>query len=185
MSRTIISDKRTRVNAIPFRASWYSNYSSTIVGGQLLDGNADGDLKTFADGGSAQVRIPVPAKGDLIEARLFINAVFPVTGAAGFRCYIGEYDTDGLTPLTKTSAQIGEHYKILTGSSESFYYPSQGNLFVDGLNLMPLIKKRGEAGFSEDGFILGLELSIKDNPTDFVLFDFVVDCTTQIAEVRK
>ena len=185
MTRTIVSDKRTRVNAIPFRGTWFSNLDFGAVGSTLEDGFADGDLGVFADGNSAQVRIATPAKGDLIEARLTINAVFPFSGALGFRCYIGKFESDGLTPQTIDSAEIGRQYKILTGSSESFYYAAQDNLFIDGLNLMPLIPKRGDADFNEDAFIIGLELTIKDDPQDFVLFDFKVDCSVQMGETLK
>lgn len=184
MTRTITSDKQTRKNAVTFQGLWYSNTTSG-VGNSLDDGFADGDLADFADGNSALIRIATPAKGDLIEARLTINAVFPFSGVNEFRCYIGKFDTDGVTALGQNATEIARQYKILTGSAVSFYYPAQGNLFVDGLNLMPLIPKRGDAEFNEDGFVIGIELFSKDNPEDFVLYDFKVDCSTQIAEVQK
>lgn len=179
MSQT---DKRLRVNHIPFRGTWFSN-GALGVGVQLIDGVADGDLKTFAEGNAAQVRIARPAKGDLVEARLTINAVSPPTGFSELSIYVGDFDTDGLTPLTLTSAEIARRWKILSGFSAPLSVGVQDTYYIDGLNLMPLIPKRGEAGFNEDAFIIGLNLVNRD--AGFVLFDFFVDCSVQIAEVRK
>ncbi len=180
---TITSDKRTRVNAIPFRGMWMSNLNFGGIGNTLVDGEADGDLRPFGQGSSAQIRILTPAKGDLIEARLTINAVSPPTGFTEMRIYVGQFDTDGLTPLTLSSDEIARQWKILTGFSSPAFWGTQDNIFFDGLNLMPLIPKRGEDGFSEDAFIIGLDLFNRD--AGFVLFDFFVDCSVQIAEVRK
>lgn len=179
MSQT---DKRLRVNQIPFRGTWFSN-GALGVGVQLIDGVADGDLKTFAEGNAAQVRIARPAKGDLIEARVTINAVSPPTGFTEMRIYIGEFEADGITPKTLSSDEIARQWKILTGFSTPAFWGTQDNIFFDGLNLMPLIPKRGDAKFNEDAFIIGLELFNRD--AGFVLFDFFVDCSVQIAEVRK
>lgn len=183
MTRIITSDKRTRVNAIPFRGMWMSNLNFGGIGNTLVDGAADGDLRPFALGGAAQVRILTPAKGDLIEARLTINAVSPPTGFTEMRIYIGEFEADGITPKTLSSDEIARQWKILTGFSEPAFWGVQDNMYFDGLNLMPLIPKRGDAKFNEDAFIIGLELVCRD--AGFVLFDFHVDCSSQMAEVLK
>lgn len=181
--RTIVSDLRTRFRAIPFRGQWFSDSGAVAV--VLQDGEADGDLEAFANGNAAQARIARPAKGDLIEARLTINAVTPEIGGNTFQIYIGEFDTDGITPLTLSAAEIARRHKILTGYTAPFDYGSQDNVFIDGLDLMPLIPKRGEVGFNEDAFIVGLDLGLKDFLSQWVLFSFKVDCTVQIAEVMK
>lgn len=183
MTRQIISDKRTRVRSIPFRGQWYAE--AGIVSVVLENGQADGDLEAFADGSPAQIRIARPAKGDLIEARLTINAVTPAIGGNSLQIYVGDFDTDGITPLTLSSDEIKRRHAILTGFNAPFDYGSQDNVFIDGLNLMPLIPKRGETGFNEDAFIVGLDLVLKDFPSQWVLYTFKVDCTVQIAEVRK
>lgn len=179
MSQT---DKRLRVNHIPFRGTWFSN-GALGVGSQLADGVADGDLAGFAQGNAAQVRIARPAKGDLVEARLTINAVSPPTGFSELSIYVGDFDTDGLTPLTLSADEIARRWKILSGFNAPLSVGVQDTYYIDGLNLMPLIPKRGEAGFNEDAFIVGLNLVNRD--AGFVLFDFFVDCSVQIAEVRK
>lgn len=186
MTRIITTDKRTRVNAIPFRGQWFSNLNYGGVGNTLVDGQADGDLRPFSLGGEAQIRICTPAKGDLIEARLTINAVAPDTGLFDFYIYIGEFDTDGITPKTLTTAEKLASWKRLTGFTEPILYGMQDNIYWDGLNLFPELPKRGDAKFNEDAFIIGIECFIKNPPSaPFVLYDFFVDCTTQIAEVRK
>lgn len=183
MSNRIVSDIRRRANAIPFRGQWFSN--SLLVSNVLQDGDADGDLAAFANGGNAQVRIATPAKGDLVEARLTINAVVPFDAPTLFSIYIGDFDTDGLTPLTLSQAEIDRRHKILTGFDEPMFYGSQDNMFINGLDLMPLLKKRGEAGFNPDAFIVGLQLSVKTTPAEFVLYSFKVDCTTNMAEIKS
>lgn len=183
MTRIITSDLRTRVHSVPFRGQWYSD--GGIVGVVLENGVADGDLQAFAEGSPAQVRIARPAKGDLIEARLTINAVTPPSGANSLSIYVGDFDTDGLTPLELSAEEIARRHEILTGYDAPFDYGFQDNVFIDGLNLMPLIPKRGEDGFNEDAFIVGLDLGLKDFPEQWVLYTFKVDCTVQIAEVRK
>jgi len=183
MSRTIVSDIKRRTNAIPFRGQWFSD--SLLVSNFLEDGEADGDLTDFADGGAAQVRIARPAKGDLVEARLTINAVAPVDAPTTLSIYIGDFDTDGLTPLVLSAEEIAARHMALTGFDEPYFYGSQDNIFIDGLNILPLIPKRGEAGFNEDAFIIGLDLSVKTTPAEFVLYSFKVDCTINIAEIKS
>lgn len=180
---TMVSDKRTRVHAVPFRGLWFSNLNYGGVGNALVDGQADGDLRPFAQGLPAQVRICRPAKGDLIEARLTINALSPPTGFNELQIYIGDFDTDGITPKTLSSEEIARRHKILTGLSAPITVGVQDNIYIDGLNLMPLIPKRGQTGFNEDAFIVGLYMINRD--AGFFLYDFFVDCSVQIAEVRK
>ena len=57
------TDKRLRVNHIPFRGTWFSN-GALGVGSQLAECVADGDLAGFAQGNAAQGRIARPAQGD-------------------------------------------------------------------------------------------------------------------------
>ena len=182
-----VTDKRLRRNAIPFQGKWFSDYVATGTGSQLANGVADGDLYQLSLGNSAQVRIARPAKGDLVEARLSMNAVSDDSGFLEMMIYIGEFESDGVTPKTFTLAEILERHRRLIGWSSPLFYGVQDNIFFDGLNLMPLIPKRGEAGFNEDAFIIGFDLASKDPPvfSPFFLFEFKVDCAVQIAEVQK
>lgn len=163
-----------------------SNLNYGGIGNTLVDGQADGDLRPLSQALPAQVRILTPAKGDLIEARLTLNAVAPDTGLFDFYIYIGEFDTDGITPKTLTTAEKMASWKRLTGFDEPILYGMQDNIYFDGLNLFPELPKRGDAKFNEDAFIIGFEMFIKNPPSSpFVLYDFHVDCSVQMAEVLK
>lgn len=180
-----ISDKRTRVHAVPFRGLWFSKNDYGGVGNTLDDGQADGDLRPFSLGTSAQVRICTPAKGDLIESRLTMQFTVPNTAGTTLELYIGAFDTDGITPLTVSASEISRMHKILTGLSTPFTYGAGEDVFIDGLNLMQLIPKRGDATFNEDAFILGLKLTLAGSSAQWYLNRFQLDCSTQIAEVKK
>ena len=181
------TDKRLRKNAIPFQGKWFSNYVGTQTGSQLANGVADGDLAAFAVGTPAQIRIARPAKGDLVEARMSLNAVSSDGGFSEMILYIGDFDTDGVTPLALTRTEKLRRHKILTGYAAEFTYGVQNNIIIEGLNLMQLIPKRGETGFNEDAFIIGIDYSEKNPPvfSPFKLFEFKVDCAVQMAEVQK
>lgn len=182
---TMISDKRTRVHAIPFRGLWFSNLNYGGVGNTLDDGQADGDLRPFSLGSSAQVRIATPAKGGLIEARLTAQFTVPNTAGTTLELYIGSFAADGITPNTISAAEISRMHKILTGRSTPFTYTAGEEVFIDGLSLMQLIPKRGDAAFNEDAFILGLKLTLAGSSAQWYLSRFQLDCSTQIAEVKK
>jgi hypothetical protein len=182
---TILSDKRTRVHAVPFRGLWFSNLNYGGVGNTLDDGQADGDLRPFSLASSTQVRIATPAKGDLIEARLTMQFTVPNTAGTTLELYVGTFDTDGITPLTISSEEISRMHKILTGLSAPYTYGAGEEVFIDGLNLMQLIPKRGDANFNEDAFIVGLKLTLAGSSAQWYLNRFQLDCSTQIAEVKK
>lgn len=177
------TDNRRRVNAIPFRALWYDNSS---VGNQFdLTGVVSGDLSILRTGfpSSGQIRICRPLKGELIEARLSMQATFPNSGAQSLRFYIGRFDTDGITPVTLTEAEIAASWKKISGFNAPISYPAMGNVFFDGLNLLPAIPKKGDADFNQDGWILGVDIGLKDFPEQWVLYQFKIDCTAQVAEL--
>lgn len=178
-----LSDKRTRVHAIPFRGLWFSN--AGYVGNTLEDGFADGDLYQFSIGNATQVRIATPAKGDLIEARLTAQFTVPSTAGTTLELYIGTFAADGVSVTTIGASEISRMHKILTGKSTPFSYAASEEVFIDGLNLMQLIPKRGEANFNEDGFIVGLKLTLAGSSSQWFLRRFQLDCSTQIAEVKK
>lgn len=180
---TQLSDKRTRVHAVPFRGLWFSNFGG--IGNSLDDGVADGDLYQFSLGNAAQVRICTPAKGDLIEARLTTQFTVPNTAGTTLHLYIGEFESDGITPKTILQPEIQRMHKILTGLDTPFTYAAGEEVFIDGLNLMQLIPKRGDAKFNEDAFILGLKLTLAGSSAQWYLSRFQLDCSTQIAEVKK
>jgi hypothetical protein len=180
---TQLSDKRTRVHAVPFRGLWFSGFGG--IGNSLDDGIADGDLYQFSLGNAARVRIATPAKGDLIEARLTAQFTVPNTAGTTLEIYIGTFAADGITANTISDAEISRMHKILTGLSTPFTYAAGEEVFIDGLNLMQLMPKRGDATFNEDAFVLGLKLTLVGSASQWYLSRFQLDCSTQIAEVKK
>lgn len=177
------TDRRLRKNAVPFQGKWYSNYDGALTGSQLVDNVADGDLgAVITAGGNGQIRIARPTKGDLIEARLTINAVALDGGL--FRFYIGRFGTDGVTPLTLTDKQKAASWKKMTGFNDYIMYGIMDNVSIDGWNLMADIPPRDSSEFNEDAFIIGLELAETGGVNNFIVYDFKVDCTIQIAEVQ-
>ena len=179
------TDKSTRKEAITFRGQWFSNlnYGGTCV--ILEDGQADGDLRPFSLGSSALVRIAKPTKGQLIEARLTARFKVPNTTGTQLSIYVGKFQSDGVTAATISDAEIARMHEILTGESTPFTYTSGEEVFIDGLNLMPLIPKEGSTDFNEDAFIVGLKLSLAGSSAQWYLRDFKVDCSALLAEVRK
>lgn len=184
MTNSIISDKRLRRNSIPFQGMWYSDNTGGVAS-NLADGNADGDLGSVLEGiGNGQVRIATPAKAQLIEARLTFNALALDGGL--FRVYIGRFDVDGITPRTMTDTERATSWRKMTGFNDYLTIGFFDNIFLDGLNLHRDIPKKGEPDFNEDGFIIGIELfGDTSDPDDFILYDFKVDGTVQLAEVQK
>lgn len=178
------TDKRTRQRSIPFRPMWFD--SSSIGNTFISGGQISGDLSVLQTGIGAggQIRYCRPEKGELTEAYLTMNAVAPVQSPTELRFYIGSFQADGITPATPSAARIAEHHKILTGRNSPYFYGSQANIFIAGLNLMRLIPQRGDAEFNSDAFIIGVEISAKA-PNEWVLWDFIVDCSVSLAEVVR
>lgn len=186
MNDVIVSDKSLRKNQIPFQGKWFSNYVATTTGSQLIDGVADGDLAAFANGGSAAIRIPRPTKGDLTEAKFYLNAVAPDTGIIQFGFYIGKFDTDGVTPKVMTNEEKLASYKKMTGATDWRTFGMQANIFIDSFNIFPFIPKKGDPEYNEDAFILGFVCEIKNPPvfSPFRIWEFKVDGAVQLAEVQ-
>lgn len=179
------SNLALRPTAIPFRSLWYDNTSIGNRFGSRL-GDTSGDVEPVwgtTRGNSGSIRFTRPLKGDIIEARLTINALTPFGGFADIRFAIGTFDTDGITPITPSEATIRAHQKILFGNENPLNYGNQDNIYIDGLNLTPLIPKRGEVGFNEDGFILYTDINGKTGTNalgDWTLYEFKMDCSVQI-----
>ena len=161
-----------RTKAVPYRAQPWSTQqydltddSTTVLG--------------TAQGNGGSIRMSLPYKGDLITANLSLQANASVTSPTELRFAIGTFDTDGITPIAPDQATIARHHAIITGRSSPFFYGSQAVVFLDQLNLAPVIPKRGDPDYNEDGFVLYVDLVAKD-PTGWVLFEFKVDCISQI-----
>ena len=181
------SNLALRPTAIPFRSLWYDN---TSLGNRFGSGVNDisGDLYQKVSTGAMNgglIRYCRPLKGDIIEARLTWQAVTAFGDFADIRFALGTFDTDGITPIAPSEATIQAHQKILFGTSNALHWGSQANIFIDGLNITPLIPKRGEANFNEDGFVLYIDILSKYGGADtgggaYTVYEFKLDCSVQI-----
>lgn len=174
-------DNALRTRAIPFRANWYDNTSG--IGNQFEPGvTATGDLTAIGTGAGngGLIRLCRPHYGDIVSAFLTLQATAPVMAPTELRFYKGDFDSDGLTALsTYSEARKAGDWLEISGFSDYINYGSQDNVFIDGLDISPIIPKRGDSDYNEDGFILGVDLSCRD-PADWYLYNFKVDCIAQM-----
>lgn len=166
-----VTDKRTRDNAIPFEASTYTNSSSGDVG------TTDAGLiksSTLV----VPIRCSVPSNGVLTEAHL--NLLLAVNSTTTVKVGIGRFDTDGIAAIASyTDAEIAAMHQKLTGSDAAIS-SSGGNLFIDGLNILPLIPKRGSTNYNQDGFVVLLQFSRARSSSNDILKQFNVMCSAQM-----
>lgn len=167
-------DKALRTRAIPYRAVPYENYlyvSDVVSATQYgLDG---------------AIRFCRPHGGQIISARLTINYVTPTTGGFFGRIARGTFDTDGVTPIIPgyNSDEAKADQQLIFGSPNEIYRGVQAVLYFDALDLTKIIPKPGDPDYNEDGFIICF-LNQAKGGTDGVLWDFKLDCTVQLGEVK-
>lgn len=180
----MLNDNALRYKAIPYRAQWAD--SQLGIGNQFVpDGIITGDLSVMRTGigTGGMVRFLRPFKGDIIAAKLTMNGVTPATGFGELRFYKGTMNADGISlGTTPSNAQIAADWLKITGNSSAWFYGTQDNVFVDGLNILPLIPKRGDADFNEDFFVIGIDLFLKDGGSDWHCYDFKIDCNVRMAK---
>ena len=170
------TDKTTREKAIPFEATSFRNNSGGSVATGLA-AVADADLIQ-----SSTLLVPIrcatPDRGALVEAHL--NLILQVHAATNVKVSVGRFDTDGLTAITSyTQAEIDAMHLKITGSSTAI--PSSGGtLFLDGLNIFPLLPKRGDANFNPDGFVVVLQFDRARSSANDVYKRFFVMCSAQM-----
>lgn len=165
------TDKRTRDNAVPFIATPYNDSSFGEKGSDFY--------KLIESGLSiAAIRCSTPDRGVLVEAHLnlLINVASPLEVLIG----IGRFDSDGITAITSyTGEEIVQAHKSLTGS-ETPIASSGSTIFIDGLNILPLLPKRGDANFNADGFVVYFKFNRTRNNVTELTKKFEVVCSTQM-----
>lgn len=165
------TDKRTRERSVPFEASSFSNSSSGD------NGASDAGLLRSSSL-LVTVRCSTPDRGVLTEAHL--NLIMAVNAATNVFIGIGRFDTDGITAIgTYDPADIYAMHRKITGS-DSPIASSGGTLFLDGINILPLIPKRGDANFNADGFVLIFLFNRTRTTSNDILRRFNVMCSAQM-----
>jgi len=144
-----LSDKSTRNVAIPFVATPFIGLSES--GGLFFNIDA---ARIISDDLIVVIRCCTPRHANLVEAHL--NMQITVASATTVKIGIGRWS--GYQAVTPTEAEINASHKILAGTDTAFA-SSAGTLFIDGLNLLPQIPRRGDATFNEDGFVIIMKFS--------------------------
>lgn len=172
----IVTDKETRKTAIPFTAAPYGvklglpNYEDTV---QPIDWTTGASV---AVGALRVMRLAQPNLGNLIQAYLilFMNVGSSLTAKVA----IGRFDTDGVTAVVPTQAEIDASHLKLTGTTSPIA-SSGSTLIIDGLNLLKQIPKKGETNYNADGFVLIVQFSRSLTTSDFPR-RFEVACSMQM-----
>lgn len=161
----------TRNTAVPFRAVAWGPMDLYSAFGDKDNGQLYGGL----------IRFVRPFAGEIITAKLTIIGTAPTGGTAQIRLYKGDFAADGVSKVTSyTAARIAADHKAITGRDTPFTFTSGSQLLIDGVDLMRIITKQGDADYNEDGFILGVEVTGVPNPTTYVYREFKLDCTAQM-----
>lgn len=166
-----LTDKGTRKTAVPFRAVAWGPLDLYSAFGDRTNGNLNGGL----------IRFVRPFAGEIITAKLTVIGTAPTGGTAKIRLYKGDFAADGTNKVTSyTEARIAADHKAITGSAAPLSFNSGTPLLIDGVDLMRIITKEGDADYNEDGFILGVEVTGVPNPTTYRFREFKLDCTAQM-----
>lgn len=168
------SNKKTRDQSIPFVASTFRNSSGGTVG--TTDAGLIRSSSTLI-----AIRCSVPDRATLTEAHL--NLLMNVAAATNVYIGIGRFDTDGITAISSyTDDQIKAMHRAITGGDTPIA-SSGGTLLVDGVNIFPLIPKRGSANFNADGFVVIMQFNRSRVSASDVLKRFDVMCSAQMGVV--
>lgn len=156
----ITSDKSTREIATPYVALSYD--------GQTFDGitleHLDDSTIVSSTRTLAIIRCCTPYGTNLVEAHL--NLTITCSTALSVKVAIGRFDTDDITAIESYDQNIiNQQHEFLTGSSSAIS-STGGVLFIDGLNIYPIIPKRNETNFNEEGFVLLLQFDRVRTGTD-------------------
>lgn len=192
-----LGDKHLRDNAIAFRADWWGNNTLLL---NFFDNNDNmtGDLRKLTASGyfnpttffpqQVPMRFTQPEQGQLINAALTLNITAPSNGGIGVRIVGGKFLADGTTIDTSyyTTAQIAADWLKISGQAASISVAANGNLFIDGLNVSPLIPRRGDTNFNSDGFVICVVFDAAPavdvtNTFGYKLKKFNIACTAQLA----
>lgn len=168
------SDKSTRDTAVPYVASPYSVNLGLPTDDAIQLVDFLGNISTTT--ALRVMRLCKPQRGDLISA--YLNLFMTAGSALTAKVAIGRFDTDGVTPITPTQAEIDASHLLLTGTTTPFT-ASGGSLIIDGLNLAKFIPKLGQTNYNADGFVVIVQFS-RDITSSDPVRRFEVACSVQM-----
>lgn len=141
-------DKALRSKAIPFESTTFNSIGGILsldFGSSLEQLNALAYTRPFA--------------GDLVEARFTMSLTAPPGEAFTMRIALGRFSDDTLEiDDTYTDFEIGQSHTAITGRAAPYSVSAGATLFLDELDLMKGMPKRGDADFNADGFVVLLVL---------------------------
>lgn len=167
------TDFRIRKTAVPFTATGFCLATGSI--------NSDDNLNAPFTAGSnvaalRVMRLSKPDVGNLIQA--YVNLFMTVGSALTCKVAVGKFAADGITAQTPTQAEIDAGHLKLTGTTSPIA-SSGSSFFIDGLNILSLIPKKGDPEYSDKGIVLILQFSRDLTPTDKVN-RFEVACSMEM-----
>lgn len=118
---------------------------------------------------------PILANGNLIEA--YLSLFMPVSTPVSTRLVVGEFDTDGVNPLTGYSTEYRLASQMKLQGNTDLFASSGGMLVIDGINLLP-----ERAKFNEHGFVLQFGFSRPLTAQELQLFleRLLINCSSQM-----
>lgn len=170
----IASDKTTRETAVPFVANPFCVNLGIPSNDAIQLTDFFGTISTTT--ALRVMRMSKPDRGNLIQA--YMNLFMTAGSALTAKVAIGRFDTDGVTAVTPTQAEIDASHLKLTGTNTPFT-ASGGVLIIDGLNLLSQIPKKGETNFNADGFVVIVQFS-RDITSSDPVRRFEISCSMQM-----
>jgi hypothetical protein len=153
----ISSDRSQRRTATPYQSTPWTDFR----GGKI----SYPEHLTSTTALTVALRMTTPAFAKVVEAHLTMQ--MNIGSSLSVKLAIGSFDIDSVTPLTPAQAEIDRQNLLITGSSSGI--ASSGSvLLLDGIDLLPFLPKRGDASFSEVGFVLIMQFSRLRTTSDTV-----------------
>lgn len=173
------SNKATRDKAIPFLFTPYeAGGADADYWGYTLLGNP-----TLTEKRTKTIPLSQPAKGDIVEAFLFMRMIAPSDKRLAVYIGIGEM-TSEVPTIEYSDSYIRKSHEAITGTSEPFTAVANGTLVIEA-NLLPHLPKRGEAGYWEHGFALLVTFDlIPDASLSYKLDKFICAGSIQMGANR-
>lgn len=170
------SDLSTRRKAIPFRANWYDSDS---VGNKFPDVSPFSDLYNLSTGYSSNIRLAVPAAGDLVQLRLTLQAI-NTSASTQVSVSLGRFAADGINvDTTMTDAERAIITRKIMGDDSPLVFPAGTPILLDSLDLLKALPKEGEPYYNRNGFVLYLGITTA-NRAGWSLRTFKVDGSVQM-----
>lgn len=170
------SNLALRPKAIPFRSLWFDGY---VIGNDFDGQTINSDLFKLMLGDGGSIRMTLPTKGEVVELRLTIQGTAPTGAPTTIRIARGTFDTDTITAVAPDENTIKRHMVALFGADTPLSYGSDAEILIDGLSLVPILPRKGDADFNEDGFVLYIDIMGSDTD-DLEIREFKVDGSVQI-----